>query len=94
MCSSDLVDPEDRRNRLITVTRRGNAKLAETDALWANAQRGFEAAFGAAKSDSLREALRFLISDGFASAFERNLSAPTPKRSGDAQKRHSQPAYC
>ncbi|HXD90954.1 MAG TPA: MarR family transcriptional regulator, partial [Candidatus Binataceae bacterium] len=27
------VDPDDRRNRLITLTRRGRAKLAETDAL-------------------------------------------------------------
>jgi DNA-binding MarR family transcriptional regulator len=68
------VDPRDRRNRLITLTRRGRAKLAETDALWANAQRGFEVAFGAAKSDSLREALRFLISDGFAGAFVKTLS--------------------
>jgi DNA-binding MarR family transcriptional regulator len=68
------VDPEDRRNRLITLTRHGRTKLAETDALWANAQRGFEAAFGGAESDTLREALRFLISDGFAIAFEKTLS--------------------
>lgn len=40
------VDPDDRRNRLITLTRRGRAKVAETDALWAKAQRAFEAAFG------------------------------------------------
>jgi hypothetical protein len=46
----------------------------ETDALWANAQRGFEAAFGRAKSESLREALRFLISDDFATAYEKGLS--------------------
>jgi DNA-binding MarR family transcriptional regulator len=72
------VDPEDRRNRLITLTRRGTAKLAETDILWANAQWGFEAAFGAAESETLREALRFLISDGFAIAFEKSVSAPAP----------------
>src|SRR5690349_15218480 len=42
------VDPGDRRNRLISLTRHGRTRLAETDALWANAQRGFEAAFGAA----------------------------------------------
>ena len=70
------VDPDDRRNRLITLTRRGRAKLAKTDALWAKAQRGFEAAFGRAESESLREALCFLISDGFAAAFEDTLSAP------------------
>jgi DNA-binding MarR family transcriptional regulator len=28
------VDPEDRRNRLIRLTRMGRAKLAESDALW------------------------------------------------------------
>jgi DNA-binding MarR family transcriptional regulator len=72
------VDPEDRRNRLITLTRQGRTKLAETDALWANAQRGFEAAFGAVESDTLREALRFLISDGFANTFARALSDSAP----------------
>ena len=72
------VDPEDRRNRLTTLTRQGRAKLAETDALWAKAQRGFEAAFGAVESDTLREALRFLISDGFANTFERALSDRAP----------------
>jgi DNA-binding MarR family transcriptional regulator len=63
------VDPGDRRNRLITLTRRGRAKLAETDVLWAKAQRGFEAALGRAESKALREVLRLLISDDFAAAF-------------------------
>jgi len=70
------VDPDDRRNRLIALTRQGRQKLAETDALWANAQRGFEAAFGRAESESLRDALRFLISDDFAAAFEKGHSKP------------------
>jgi DNA-binding MarR family transcriptional regulator len=70
------VDPDDRRNRLIALTRQGRQKLAETDSLWANAQRGFEAAFGRAESESLREALRFLISDDFATAYEKGLSKP------------------
>jgi hypothetical protein len=70
------VDPDDRRNRLITLTPWGHAKLAETDALWAKAQRGFEAAFGRVESESLREALRFLTSDGFATVFEGNLASP------------------
>ena len=56
------VDPGDRRNRLITLIRRGRAKLAETDVLWAKAQRGFEAALGRAESKALREVLRFLMS--------------------------------
>ena len=35
------VDPDDRRNRLITLTRHGRKKLAETERLWAKAQQGF-----------------------------------------------------
>jgi DNA-binding MarR family transcriptional regulator len=70
------VAPDDRRNRRIVLTRQGRQKLAETDVLWANAQRGFEAAFGRAGSESLHEALRFLISDDFAAAFEKGLSKP------------------
>jgi DNA-binding MarR family transcriptional regulator len=70
------TDPEDRRNRMITLTPRGRAKLAETDALWAKAQRGFEAAFGRGESESLREALRLLISEDFAVTFENALSTP------------------
>ena len=68
------VDPDDRRNRLITLTRRGRAKLVETDDLWANAQRGFEAALGRADSEALRDGLRLLISDDFAATFENVLS--------------------
>src|ERR1700756_4855548 len=39
------IDPDDRRNRLVPLTPAGRAKLAETDALWARAQKGVEAAF-------------------------------------------------
>ena len=67
------IDPDDRRNRLTTLTAKGRAKLTETDALWARAQRGFEIAFGRAESEALREALRFLVSDNFVSKFEGSL---------------------
>jgi DNA-binding MarR family transcriptional regulator len=63
------VDPQDRRNRLIALTAQGRAKLAESDALWTRAQRGFEAGFGTAKSASLRKALEYLVSDDFVNAF-------------------------
>jgi DNA-binding MarR family transcriptional regulator len=68
------IDPNDRRNRLITLTAKGRAKLAETDALWAKAQRGFEIAFGGAESQALREALRLLVSDSFITTFESSLT--------------------
>jgi DNA-binding MarR family transcriptional regulator len=77
------VDPDDRRNRLITLTRHGRAKLAGTDALWAKAQRSFEAGFGRADSESLRKALRFLISEDFGAAFEKALSAPLREEFSD-----------
>jgi DNA-binding MarR family transcriptional regulator len=70
------IDPDDRRNRRITLTTQGRAKLAETDVLWAKAQRGFEIAFGRTQSKAFREALRFLVSDNFVSTFESNLSSP------------------
>jgi DNA-binding MarR family transcriptional regulator len=64
------IDPKDRRNRLIALTAKGRAKLAQSEALWARAQRSFEAAFGVAESASLREALGFIVSDDFVHSFE------------------------
>ncbi len=69
------VDPQDRRNRLIRLTRSGQSKLKESDALWEAAQRSFEAGFGGAESDALREVMRRLISDDFAQAFESALAS-------------------
>jgi DNA-binding MarR family transcriptional regulator len=63
------IDPDDRRNRLVALTRAGRAKLAESEPLWKRAQHGFEAAFGAAKSASLRKALEYVVSEDFAAAF-------------------------
>ena len=67
------VDPNDRRNRLIRLTRSGQAKLKQSDALWEAAQRGFESGFGGAQADALREVMRRLVSDDFAQAFESAL---------------------
>src|SRR6516164_11367570 len=64
------IDREDRRNRVVTLTPAGRTRLAESDMLWENAQRGFEAAFGRGKSEALREAMRFLVSGEFIRAFE------------------------
>ena len=69
------VDPKDRRNRLIRLTRSGQAKLKESDALWEAAQRSLEAGFGGAESDALREVMRRLVSDDFAQAFESALAS-------------------
>jgi DNA-binding MarR family transcriptional regulator len=63
------VDPGDRRNRLTALTKAGRAKLAESEPLWKRAQDGFEAAFGVAKSASLRKALEYVVSEDFVVAF-------------------------
>jgi DNA-binding MarR family transcriptional regulator len=68
------VDREDRRNRVVRLTPAGRTRLAESDMLWENAQRGFEAAFGRVKSEALREAMRFLVSGEFVRAFQKATS--------------------
>jgi DNA-binding MarR family transcriptional regulator len=68
------VDRADRRVRLISLTPAGRAKLAETDRLWAQAQRCFDTVFGSADSAALRDALAVLVSGDFAAAFEGRLS--------------------
>ena len=64
------VDPQDRRNRLVALTSAGRSKLEESGRLWKHAQDGFEAAFGAAKSAALRQALAYVVSEDFAAAFK------------------------
>jgi DNA-binding MarR family transcriptional regulator len=73
------VDSNDRRNRLISLTRLGHQRLAETDALWARAQSSFDAAFGRSESRALRAAMQLLVSDQFAATFAKSL-ATSPGR--------------
>jgi DNA-binding MarR family transcriptional regulator len=63
------IDPDDRRNRRVALTAAGRTKLAESELLWKRAQDGFEAAFGVAKSASLRKALEYVVSEDFVAAF-------------------------
>lgn len=67
------TDGRDRRTRLISLTPAGRDKMDETQALLAEAHRGFETAFGAGGSQALREALYTLISDDFLESFEAAL---------------------
>ena len=69
------VDERDRRNRLVSLTEAGRDKRDETQALLADAHRGFEAAFGAGGSQALREALYLLISDDFETSFQAAMRA-------------------
>ncbi len=65
-----VPDPDDRRSRRVELTALGWAKLEQSQALWAEAQRRFETSFGGAESSALRAALATLASPEFARAFE------------------------
>ena len=69
------VDPQDRRNRLIRLTSAGQRRLRESDALWEAAQKGFEKSFGGVRSETLRKAMRLLVSDQFTEDFEISLAS-------------------
>jgi DNA-binding MarR family transcriptional regulator len=62
------TDPDDRRSRRIKLTRRGEAKLAESESAWRRAQERFEAAFGAKEAAALRSTLAFVASLDFSEA--------------------------
>jgi DNA-binding MarR family transcriptional regulator len=48
---------DDRRTRLVSLTRRGRSVLEKAHLYWADAQRAVEARFGKAKFESLRDEL-------------------------------------
>ena len=72
------TDAHDRRNRLLSLTRAGAAKLRATEALWLQAQRGFETTLGRTESEALRKVMSRLVSEGFAAAFARSRRAGGP----------------
>lgn len=65
-----LVDPRDKRSRLVGLTALGRARLDESMALWRNAQHRFETAFGPDQAEALRAALAVIASPEFTQAFE------------------------
>ena len=72
------ADPADRRSRIVMLTALGRRKLRDSDAAWAAAQAGFEAAIGRSKSSGLRTALQELISDQFSETFARTQPGTKP----------------
>jgi DNA-binding MarR family transcriptional regulator len=64
------VDPRDRRNRVISLTAEGRAKLRESELLWARAQKKFDKAYGSTAAATLRDALALVASDKFIANFE------------------------
>lgn len=54
------VDKDDRRNRLVRLTKRGEARLDESQAAWLKAQDRFETAFGTRQAADLRQTLELI----------------------------------
>ena len=52
-----MMDPADRRNRLIALTKRGLAKFNEAAEYWRTAQERFEEVFGESEAAALRAVL-------------------------------------
>lgn len=81
------VDPDDRRNRLARLTKKGEKKLRETAALWEIAQARFENSFGVEKARALRETLAVIAADAFAVAFEAAAERPAEDKRKNAVAR-------
>lgn len=64
-------DATDRRSRRVTLTEAGEERLAQSKALWEQAQKRFETAFGKHEAAVLRETLARIASPEFAEAFLR-----------------------
>ena len=58
-------------NGRVALTEKGRAKLTESRRLWKEAQRRFEAAYGAERAAALRRSLADIFSEEFALAFSR-----------------------
>jgi DNA-binding MarR family transcriptional regulator len=71
-----IVDPADKRSRLVTLTAVGTAKLEESQHLWRQAQHRFEATFGPEQASALRQSLTVIASATFAKAFQDVGDAP------------------
>ncbi|TWB87013.1 MarR family transcriptional regulator [Bradyrhizobium macuxiense] len=69
------VDKNDRRSRLVRLTKRGEARLDESRAAWLEAQERFETAFGARQAADLRQTLELVAALEFG---ERAADLPAP----------------
>jgi DNA-binding MarR family transcriptional regulator len=66
-----VVDQDDKRTRLATLTAAGRIKLTRAMPLWESAQRCFEAVFGAKNAVKLRASLKLIASPEFVQDFQR-----------------------
>lgn len=74
-----VVNPEDRRGRVVRLTEAGQTKLTESKRFWAEAQARFETVFGLEDSARLRQLLAQIASEDFAEAFTQAAVAPAER---------------
>jgi DNA-binding MarR family transcriptional regulator len=67
------IDPADRRNRKVSLTKAGLSRLTGSDAQWEKAQQSFEKALGPKQCRVLLNAMNILISDEFSKTFAQSL---------------------
>ncbi len=79
-------NPRDQRSRLVRLTPAGRAKLAESRALWRQAQSRFETAFGPDRAARLREVLGELASDAFVEGFAAAAGTKSGPPSGGSRR--------
>jgi DNA-binding MarR family transcriptional regulator len=65
-------DPQDRRSRVLRLTRTGESRFERAHKSWAEAQRRFEEAYGGKKAAELRRGLRSVITS--VGAFDSGLT--------------------
>jgi DNA-binding MarR family transcriptional regulator len=70
------VDDRDRRVKRVYLTALGEAKLAETSALWRKAQARLETALGSDRAQQLRDLLAIVASREFGEAFVAGTPLP------------------
>jgi DNA-binding MarR family transcriptional regulator len=81
------TDPNDKRNRLAKLTKKGENKLRETATLWREAQDRFEQKFGTNKAEALRKALAVIAATEFDDEAIESPSAPPAAGKASRKKR-------
>ena len=59
-------DPDDRRSKVLRLTKTGEARFERAHKGWIEAQKRFDAAYGGKRASELRDRLRAVVASGLA----------------------------
>src|SRR5580658_3038292 len=59
-------DPDDRRSKVLRLTKTGEARFERAHKGWVEAQKRFDAAYGGKRASELRDRLRAVVASGLA----------------------------